>query len=264
MHSALVIEGGRQLPMHRVLGIECFVGDLNAAASAVVDRATSRQGGYAVLCNSHVLSEAQRSSMLRQALERAWIVLPDGAPVAWLQRRTGASGARRIGGPDLMPAVIAQGRTAGVRHFFFGSTPAVLSALELRLQELVPGAAIVGAYAPEPGAEHSSESLAAVVRAQPDIVWVALGAPRQELWMRRHAHELEPAVALGVGAAFDFHAGTKQRAPRWVQRVGLEWLHRFASEPRRLGPRYLKTNTAFMCLALQELHGQRTHPKLEA
>jgi N-acetylglucosaminyldiphosphoundecaprenol N-acetyl-beta-D-mannosaminyltransferase len=240
-----------------VLGVDCFVGDLDTAASAVVDRAVSGQGGYAVLCNTHVLTGAQRSVPLREALEAAWMVFPDGAPVAWLQRRTGADGARRIGGPDLMPAVLARGRMAGLRHFLFGSTPAVLASLEARLDQAVPEAEIVGARAPEPGAEHSREALTSIRLARPDIIWVALGAPRQELWMHRHALEFEPAIALGVGAAFDFWAGTKSRASKWVQDAGLEWLHRLVSEPLRLGPRYLKTNSAFLLLAGRELSGWR-------
>jgi N-acetylglucosaminyldiphosphoundecaprenol N-acetyl-beta-D-mannosaminyltransferase len=242
---------------HSVLGVDCFVGDLDTAASAVVDRAGSGQGGYAVLCNTHVLTQSQHSAAVRQALEEAWLVFADGAPVAWLQRRTGADGARRIAGPDLMPVVLAKGREVGMRHFLFGSTPAVLGLLESRLEQAFSGVEIVGARAPEPGAEHLPEALASIRSARPDVVWVALGAPRQELWMHRHADELQPSIALGVGAAFDFHGGTKPRAPKWLQNAGLEWLHRLFSEPARLAPRYVRANTEFMLLAGRELFARR-------
>ena len=242
---------------HPVGGVNCFVGSLDSAASAIVERAFSGGGGYAVLANTHVLTTAQRSLPLLAALEAAWMVFPDGAPVAWLQRRTGADGAFRIAGPDLMPAVLARGRKVGLRHFLFGSTPIVLRLLETRLKQEVSGVEIVGSCAPEPGEEHSPEVLAKIRSARPHVVWVALGAPRQELWMHRHVRALEPAVALGVGAAFDFHAGTKTRAPRWLQNAGLEWLHRLGSEPLRLGPRYLRTNTEFIFLARRVLSGKR-------
>ncbi len=242
---------------HSMLGFDCFVGDLEAAASVVVERAASEQGGFAVLCNAHVLSEAQRSAALRKALERAWVVFPDGAPVAWLQRQTGAEGACRIAGPDLMPAVMARGRELGLRHFLYGSKPSVVALLRSRLQDALPGVEIAGAFAPAPGTEHSSEAVSLIELARPDVVWVALGAPRQELWMLRHAKALEPAVILGIGAAFEFHAGTKHRAPQWLQDAGLEWLHRLASEPLRLGPRYLRTNSEFLLLAGRELTGRK-------
>ena len=194
---------------------------------------------------------------LREAVEDAWIVFPDGAPVAWLERRTGAVSGYRIAGPDLMPAVMEQGRRAGLRHFLFGSTPDVIGLLESQLRKLIPGVEIVGAHAPAIDEEHSPESLAYIRSTRPNIIWIALGAPRQELWMHRHASELEPALLLGVGAAFDFLAGTKSRAPRSLQDTGFEWLHRLLSEPARLGPRYLKANSAFVLLACRHLAARR-------
>jgi N-acetylglucosaminyldiphosphoundecaprenol N-acetyl-beta-D-mannosaminyltransferase len=156
---------------------------------------------------------------------------------------------------------MADGRRLGLRHFLFGSTTDVLARLSERLAVTVPDVEIAGSYSPPPGSEDSAQALAAIRATEPDVVWVALGAPRQELWMLRNAGRVG-ALMLGVGAAFDFHAGTKQRAPVWMQELGLEWLHRFVSEPRRLGPRYLKTNTAFLFLALQELHAHRAHARM--
>jgi N-acetylglucosaminyldiphosphoundecaprenol N-acetyl-beta-D-mannosaminyltransferase len=229
----------------RSIATECFSGELGDAADAVVKRALSGDGGFACLANVHVAVTTERDNRVRKALASAWRVFPDGSPIAWLRRRGGAADARRIPGPDLFAATLDRGRAAGLRHYLFGSTPYVLAALEKRIRERFPGVEIVGTQAPPRGTERSAACLEAVRATEPHIVWVALGAPKQELWMADHADVLEPALLVGVGAAFDFHAGMKARAPRWMQSAGLEWLHRLATEPRRLGWRYLSTNTLF-------------------
>jgi N-acetylglucosaminyldiphosphoundecaprenol N-acetyl-beta-D-mannosaminyltransferase len=182
------------------------------------------------------------------ALEAADFVFPDGAPIAWAQRRFGPGPAERVGGPDLMQRVIAEGRATGLRHAFYGSTPSVLASLERNLRERHPGVSIVASVAPpfDPRVELTDADREALRAGGPHIVWVALGAPRQELWMARHAAELSPSLLVGVGAAFDFLSGAKARAPHWMQRAGLEWLHRLLSEPRRLGARYVTTNSRFI------------------
>jgi N-acetylglucosaminyldiphosphoundecaprenol N-acetyl-beta-D-mannosaminyltransferase len=154
-------------------------------------------------------------------------------------------GARRIAGPDLFAAVLDAGREANLRHFLFGSTPEVIAALSERIRSRFPGIEIAGTLAPQPGEERSAACVESIRAAEPHVVWVALGAPKQEVWMADHVAALAPALLVGVGAAFDFHAGTKSRAPGWMQTRGLEWLHRLATEPRRLGWRYLSTNTQF-------------------
>jgi N-acetylglucosaminyldiphosphoundecaprenol N-acetyl-beta-D-mannosaminyltransferase len=234
----------------RVLGIDCFAGEPHEAASLVVDRARSGRGGYVSLMNVHVAMSASRDCSVRAALRDAWRVFPDGAPISWLERRRGATRAERVAGPDLMLSVL---RRAGLRHFLFGSTPGVLTRLEQRLPALVPGLRVAGSLAPPPGAEHEPVVIEGIRKAKPDVVWVALGAPKQELWARRHTAALHPALVVGVGAAFDFHAGAKRRAPQWMQRSGLEWLHRLASEPRRLGWRYVSTNSRFLVCAVREI-----------
>lgn len=245
------------LPSCDVLGVRCFVGDIASAADAAIERALSGAGGYGVLCNVHVLMTARREPEVMAALEGAWTVFPDGAPVAWFQRRAGMRAAERIGGPDLMPAVLDRGRAHGIRHALFGSTPDVVVALAERLRERFPGVEIVATHAPATGEEDDESELARVVAARPHVVWCALGAPKQELWMARCASALAPAIVLGVGAAFDFHAGAKDRAPTWVQRAGLEWLHRLGSEPRRLVVRYVTTNAAFVGAAATQLMRRR-------
>lgn len=242
-----------------VFAIECFAGDLETAARAVVARAVDGSGGYCCFCNVHVLSLAQRDDAVRQVLEDAWAVFPDGAPVAWLQRRMGFA-ATRVAGPDLMPAVLALGRADGLRHFLFGSTSRVLAVLQHRIRSTYPGVRLVGAMSPPFGdldEERWQRAIDAISGSEPHIVWCGLGAPKQELWMHRYAPMLSPSLVLGVGAAFDFLAQTKQRAPLWMQEHSLEWLHRMWSEPGRLSGRYIRTNSQFALRAGRELLKRR-------
>jgi len=244
------------------LGIRYFVGKIPAAATRVIEQARARRGGYACLCNVHVLMAADRDSRLASALHDAWTVFPDGAPLAWLQRRTHRH-ASRVAGADLLCAVADRGRTQSIRHLFFGSSRQVVDAAVARLEEMFPGIAVVGAIAPPiaPVEELGHPYILEINRSNADIVWCGLGAPKQELWMHRFAQELDGAVVLGVGAAFDFLAGKKRRAPLWMQRSGLEWLYRLASEPRRLGLRYMTTNTRFVVRVLGDLLGEfRSRP----
>ncbi len=235
-----------------VLGVEYFIGDLRAAAAVVIDRARSGGGGYSCLCGVHGIVTAQHSDAMMRALDGAWLNFPDGAPVAWLMRRFGAPGARRVAGPDLMPLVIDAGQDVGLRHFLFGSTPDVLERLQARLLERYPRAIIAGTFSPpfRPLTDEENVAIAQqIIDSRADVVWAGLGLPKQDQWLERSAELFQPAVGLGVGAAFDFLAGTKPRAPKWMQDTGLEWVHRLMSEPRRLARRYAATNTEFVLRA---------------
>lgn len=252
----------RSCPVEPVWGVPVVAVDLTQAAVAVVERGQAGTGGYACFCNVHVLVAAQHSDALRGALEEASLVFSDGWPVAWLQRGGGAAGAQRIPGADLMERVFDLGAPLGLRHFLFGSTPSVLERLQDSLLQRFPAARVVGALAPAFAADPAEiEGVAEIVSAKPDLVWCGLGAPKQELWMRECSRQLAPAFVLGVGAAFDFLSGGKARAPRILQRTGLEWLHRLSSEPRRLAGRYARANTEFAARLLLETLRQRRHPQ---
>jgi N-acetylglucosaminyldiphosphoundecaprenol N-acetyl-beta-D-mannosaminyltransferase len=243
-----------------VLGTPCFVGGLAEAGRNVIERAATGRGGYVCQANAHVLVTGCRDQRVRRALDDAWVVHPDGWPVAWLARRLGMDGAERIGGGDLMSLVFDLGQASGLTHFLFGSTPAVVRELEVALLQRYPRARIVGRLSPpfSPSLEQNAPRAVATIReANADVVWCALGAPKQEMWMHRHAASVRPAVVIGVGAAFDFLAGMKSRAPGWMQRRGLEWAHRLCSEPRRLAGRYLRTNPEFVVRAGLELARQQ-------
>jgi len=234
------------------LGVHFYADGFDRAAELVVERAFAGCGGYGVLCNVHVLMTTRREPLLRLALDDAWAVFPDGVPITWLLKRSGAPSAERVCGIDLMPAVIERGIARGMRHYLLGSTEEVLVKLERHLLGRFPGIRLVGSAGPFGDQAALDAVVPKILETDPHVVWCAFGAPKQELWMYRNAAALAPALVLGVGAAFEFHAGTKKRAPAWMQRSGLEWLFRLATEPRRLGPRYLTTNTAFCLLVARE------------
>jgi len=246
----------------KVLNVDCYCGDPLTAADLVINLATEGAGGYFCLCNVHVIVAAQRSARVLDALSSATLVLPDGAPVAWLARCQGATSARRVAGPDLMQAVLGRGIGKGLRHFLFGSDSATLVLLRQRIESA--GAIVAGSLAPPFATLDALEDTAlidAINSTRPHVVWCGLGAPKQELWMLRNAARVHPAVVVGVGAAFDFLGGSKRRAPRWLQGLGLEWLHRLSTEPRRLGPRYLITNSRFLIQVVNEFTlGRRRTP----
>ena len=190
------------------------------------------------------------------------MVLPDGAPIAWMLRRKGIEKQRRIAGPDLMLRLCEALESSTTSVYLFGSSQSTLDLLTKNLSARFPKMTIAGALSPRFG-DWSPEEESAYARSVRDsgagLIFVGLGCPRQEIWMARHAKSI-PGVMLGVGAAFDFHAGTIERAPTMVRNLGLEWLHRLLSEPRRLWKRYLVTNTRFILLSAGELLRKRTAP----
>jgi N-acetylglucosaminyldiphosphoundecaprenol N-acetyl-beta-D-mannosaminyltransferase len=225
---------------------------------------TRREPHYVCVSGMHGVMECQRDEQLRRIHNAAGLVTTDGMPLVWLCRLKGQRGVQRVYGPDLMLALCARSQTSGYRHFFYGASPGVLDALTARLQARYPGLQVAGAYAPPFRQLDSLEDLQIVElikQARPDVVWVGLSTPKQERWMAEHVGRLGAPVLIGVGAAFDFHAGTKRQAPRWMQRSGLEWLFRLLSEPRRLYRRYLLNIPLFAgYLALEALGLRQTDP----
>ena len=216
---------------------------------------------YVCVTGVHGIMESQRDAVLRGIHNAAGLVTPDGMPLVWLSRLKGQRSVERVYGPDLMLELCAQSVSRGYRHFFYGGADGVAERLADRLRARVPGLAIAGTATP-PFRKLSVAEEADVERrindAGPNIVWVGLGTPKQERWMHAHVGRLNAQVLIGVGAAFDFHAGLKKQAPRWMQRGGLEWLFRLLTEPRRLWRRYLVNNPWFLwSVALQALGVKR-------
>lgn len=233
-----------------VRGTRVVAATLDEATNDVLAMA-SAAGGVVCLANVHVVETARRSSELAEALAGADLVLPDGAPVAWALRRAGLQ-AERVAGSDLLASVLMRTRERSIRHFFLGSTEQTLTALVENIRAQYPGVRIAGSHAPpfREAADMDVRQLGVLIEAaESDVVWVGLGAPKQELLMVRLRPHTRAAL-VGVGAVFDFASGQKARAPALMQRLGLEWLHRLVREPRRLGRRYFETNSSFMSWVL--------------
>lgn len=239
---------GEALPAADVLGTRVHALGRDAAVQAVLARAAGGAGGAVAFCNVHMVVSARRDAALAGALRSFDLVLPDGAPVAAVLRRAGHAGQARVDGPGFMWAACGAAAGAGQGVYFYGSTAPTLERLCARLRAAFPGLRVAGTRAPpfRPlTPDEFEDDLRDIAASGARLVFVGLGCPRQELWIARARPRLG-AVLLGVGAAFDFHAGVKARAPAWMQRAGLEWLHRLAHEPRRLAGRYLVTNTVFL------------------
>ena len=193
--------------------------------------------------------ESQRDPLVRNVHNRSGLTAPDGMPLVWAGRAAGARHMDRVYGPDLMLAACERAAARGYSSFFYGGRPGVAERLAARLVGAFPGLKVAGTYAPpfrELSAREDENVVQLISATQPDLVWVGLGTPKQELWMAAHAQRIDAAVLIGVGAAFDIHAGLTRQAPHWIQRSGLEWAFRLAQEPRRLWRRYLYNNPRFL------------------
>lgn len=244
-----------------VLGAQIDALSWDTALTCLLGWARARASRYVTICNVHVVVSAWRDAPYREVINGSDMATPDGAPVAWMLRRQGFAGQPRISGPDLMWALCEHAANEGVPIYCYGSTEATLGLLKGRLPAAFPDLQMA-MESPPFRALTTEEDAAAVARINDSgagIVFVGLGCPKQERWMAEHRGRVN-AVMIGVGAAFEFHAGTVQRAPAWMRDNGLEWLHRLASEPRRLWKRYLVTNTLFIWGAMWQLLGRRTAP----
>lgn len=225
------------------------------AVARIMRWAAAREARIVCLCNVHSVISARRDPALRAAVDSADLATPDGAPLAWLMRKRGYAEQQRISGPDLMWRVLAEAERLQLPVFMLGSTEATLAQLKVAVQKPYPQLLLAGWLAPPFRALTTAED-DAIVKSIHDsgarLLLVGLGCPKQEIWMAKHRERLH-VVMLGVGAAFDYHAGTLKRAPQFWQQHGLEWLYRLAMEPTRLLKRYLVTNTLFLLSLPSEL-----------
>lgn len=231
-----------------VLGVNVDACSWEYALDSIVQAAKARLSSVVCICNVHMIIEARSDTLLKTALNEAFLVTPDGAPVAWLLRRGGEIGQQRINGPDLMWRYLSEAERLGQVVSFYGGKEETLFALRESMLKAFPNLIVGGMISPPFRALNAEEDQAYVDQinaARTGVLFVGLGCPKQEKWMHAHRGRIN-AVMVGVGAAFDYHAGTIKRAPLWMQRGGLEWFHRFCSEPRRLWKRYLVTNTLFI------------------
>lgn len=243
------------IPATRILDVPVSIVGLDSAVAAIIGWVRQKQAHYVCVRDVHGVMRAQDDPALMALHEDAGLVTPDGMPLVWLARRRGHAEVSRACGADLVNELCRVSVEHGYRHYFYGGKPGVAERMAAVLSGRFPGLQVAGTATPpfRPlTAEEDAEATARIVAAAPDIVWVGLSTPTQEFWMRDHVGRIPGATLMGVGAAFDFHAGDVKRAPRWMQKAGLEWLHRLCSEPRRLWRRYLVLAPRFVVRALRE------------
>lgn len=208
------------------------------------------RGKYICVSNVHTTVMSYENEEYRKIQNSAAMALPDGAPLSSYSRRKGYKQAQRVTGPDLMLELFAISKEKGYRHYFYGATEETLQSMKEVLERDYPGIEIAGMYAPPFRAltpQEDAQIVAKINESRPDFIWIGLGAPKQEEWMYQHMGQLQ-GVLIGVGAGFDYLAGYIKRAPRWMQRMSLEWLYRLLQDPKRLWRRYFTSNVKFICL----------------
>jgi N-acetylglucosaminyldiphosphoundecaprenol N-acetyl-beta-D-mannosaminyltransferase len=246
-----------------ILGVGVSAINMAQALQTIDAWIQRREQHYVCVTGVHGIMESQRDAQLKQIHNEAGLVTPDGMPLVWLSRLKGFSWVERVYGPDLMFAVFQQSLVKGYRHYFYGGDKGVAEVLVARLKTQFPGLQVAGNWSPpfRPlTRDEDEDSIQVINRSEPDIVWIGLSTPKQEYWMHEHLGRISAPVMIGVGAAFDFRAGVKKQAPRWMQRSGLEWSFRLLNEPRRLWRRYLINNPLFVWMILLEALSKKPIP----
>lgn len=234
-----------------ILGVPVSAISMRDACAWIEKSIAARVQKYICVCPVSTIMAARQDAVMMAAVHSAGLVTPDGMPVVWLGRLYGYKNIRRVYGPDLMLEVCRLAEKKGYRHYFYGCTADVLEKLKKKLKDMFPDISIAGAYSPpfrQLTQEEDEAAVKAINDARPDIIWVGLGSPKQDIWMHQHRARINAPLMIGVGAAFDFLAGVKPQAPQWMRGNGLEWLFRLCSEPRRLWRRYLVDGAVFIFL----------------
>ncbi len=245
-----------------ILGVGISAINMEQALAIIDDWIARRDPHYVCVSTVHGVMECQRDEAVRRALNSSGLTTPDGMPLVWISRLRGFRHVRRVYGPDLMLAVCERSVAKGYRHYLYGGQRGVAELLKARLEQRFPGVQIVGVDCPpfEPlTPEEDERAVQRINAARPDIVWVGMSTPKQDLWAAEHVGRLHAPVIIAVGAAFDFVSGRKRQAPRWMRNSGLEWLFRLMQEPRRLWRRYLLYNPLFIWLLLGQCLGLRDY-----
>jgi N-acetylglucosaminyldiphosphoundecaprenol N-acetyl-beta-D-mannosaminyltransferase len=249
------------VPARELLGVPVAMVDYDGVIEVMDELVDTRERGYVCAAPVHALMEARSNPEMLEALRGSTLVVPDGMPVVWAANMLGEELRDRVYGPELMVRYSERCVERGHRVWLYGGRDqGTLVQLALSMRRRHPGIKIVGGYSPpfRPLTDEEEDALVQQINeAQPDVVWVGIGVPKQEIWMARMRDRLDVPVMCGVGAAFDFHAGRISMAPRWMQERGLEWIYRIAQEPKRLLPRYLSTNPRFVAAFVRQYVAER-------
>jgi N-acetylglucosaminyldiphosphoundecaprenol N-acetyl-beta-D-mannosaminyltransferase len=237
-------------PTTDVLGVPLALTDYERTMDWMDATIARCQQGYVCVAATHTVVACQDDPDLRDAVLGSSLTVPDGQPLVWAMNALGHDLSQRVYGPELMDRYCERSALTGARMFLYGGrNQGALVQLALNLRQRYPGLKIVGGYSPpyrDLSEEEEDAVIAEINRSRADVVWVGIGVPKQEKWMAAMRDRLDAAVLVGVGAAFDFHAGLVPQAPAWMQSAGLEWAYRLAHEPRRLWKRYANYNPRFV------------------
>ena len=253
------------IPRANVLGVGVSSINLAQAAAAIEEALRTRSKGYICFAGVHPVMEAQADAELKRIYNRSFLTTPDGMPMVWLNRWQGARHVTRVYGPDLMLEIFQLSEARGWKHFFYGGSDGVAEAMRMEMVKRFPKLQVVGTFEPpfRTLTDAEEKQLAEQVRAaQPDLLWVGLGSPKQDRFMAAMLPKLDVTLMAGVGAAFNFFTGRVPQAPRWMQRSGLEWFYRCLHEPRVRG-RYFSTVPRFILAALAQRCGVKKYPLTE-
>lgn len=241
------------IPFCKILGVNISTLSMQESINFIEKNLAILSGKYICVANVHTTVMSFDNSNYRDIQNGSVMSLPDGAPLSTVARKRGYRNAERVTGPDLMRELFKESGCHGYKHYFYGGKPETLELLQKKLQEEYPDIIIAGMYSPpfrELTEKEDKDIIEAVNLCKPDFIWVGLGAPKQEKWMAAHMGKVH-GLMVGVGAGFEYHAGSLRRAPGWMQACSLEWFYRLLQEPRRLMKRYLYTNLKFMWLIMR-------------
>jgi N-acetylglucosaminyldiphosphoundecaprenol N-acetyl-beta-D-mannosaminyltransferase len=243
-------------PRVNILGVHISAVNMDQALETIGGWIARREPNYVCVTPAHTVMDCHWNPGLRRVFNDSGLTTPDGMSMVWLLQMHGYRHVRRVYGADLLWEACRISAARGWRHYFYGGLPGVGEALGAVLQERFPDLQIAGCESPPFRALTTTEDHAISERirlSRADVVWVGTGSPRQEQWMAAHVGKMDAPVLIGVGAAFDFLSGRKKQAPRWMQRSGMEWAFRLATEPRRLWRRYSQYPLFLALLAAQSL-----------
>jgi len=246
----------RKLNKFYILGTGISAIGMDDACSLVKEAIRKGQKKYICVCPVSTIMECKKNEQVLKSVNSADLATPDGMAVVWIGRMFGYNNTRRVYGPELMQNICDISAEKGYKNYFYGSNQDTLDKLQERLRKKYQGLIINGSFSPpfrKLTEKEDSKIVEEINRSDSDIVWVGLGSPKQDVWMHEHRERINASVMIGVGAAFDFLAGTKPQAPSWLGNNGFEWLFRLITEPKRLWRRYLVDYPLFMYYVLSDI-----------